>query len=244
MRKIAIILLIVTKISFGQDFKTGLLIPDLKIVDESEICCIYIPKDGFNVYSSPNGEIIGKLSRLNNSLEDEQELYKLYFIEKNTKKQELLNLSDFQEIGYEIWALKYIDSKNNFIKVELKNQNFWINKDEILRKGFKVVNWQTFLLENADNLLGYYANDKGLNLREEPNDNSKIIATVKGDLFEIKPTPENVNIWTKVKIRKYKKHPCLSDLDETELIEYELEGWLKLVDENGFPNVWYYARGC
>ena len=54
----------------------------------------------------------------------------------------------------------------------------------------------------------------------------------------------NEGPWTKVKVKKYREHPCTTGLSQNEIVEYELEGWVKIVDDNGRPNVWYYPRGC
>ena len=81
-------------------------------------------------------------------------------------------------------------------------------------------------------------------MRALPSTDSDLILTFNGDLFEIAPTEQAEGNWVKVKVIKYKEHPCLSELNQEELIEQKFEGWLKLVDDNGSPNVWYYSRGC
>jgi hypothetical protein len=50
--------------------------------------------------------------------------------------------------------------------------------------------------------------------------------------------------WVNINVKKYKEHPCVSELNENELIEEKFEGWVKIVTDNGLPNVWYYSRGC
>ena len=244
MTRIITILLLTTNFCFGQGFKSGLILPDFRIVDENEVCCIFVPKDGFNVYDSPKGQKIGTFIRLTDSKQDDQAPYKLYLYKPEKKVRELFELSNFQEIGYEIWALTFIDRKDGFIQVIGNKSNYWLEEKEIAKKGFKTETWQNFLFEKVGDLLGFYAKDPGLNLREKPDTNSKIISTLKGDLFEITPTAENIGGWTKVKVKKYREHPCSSDLNEIEIIEFELEGWIKIVDDNGQPNVWYYSRGC
>ena len=83
-----------------------------------------------------------------------------------------------------------------------------------------------------------------MRLRKEPNSNTEIIGSVRGDLFEIKLTNQTAGQWCKVKITKYREHPCWTDLSEKENIEYKTEGWLKIIDDNGEPNLWNYTRGC
>ena len=78
MTRILIILFFITSYCCGQDFKNGLIIPDFEKVDENDVCCVYIPKDGFNVYDSPNGQKIGVFIRLDDLKLDEQAPYKLF----------------------------------------------------------------------------------------------------------------------------------------------------------------------
>src|SRR5690606_40358846 len=83
---------------------------------------------------------------------------------------------------------------------------------------FHVTGVQTCALpiSNAGQVLGFYANDPGLNLRDSPSVNGKVLKKLKGDLFEITPTTQSKGLWVKVKVKKYKEHPCTSDLRSEE----------------------------
>ena len=244
MKQILIIVILITKFCFTQQYQNGFILPDFDKVEQSEVCCIYSPEEGFTVFNSPNGNEIGTLTRMTESNADDQAPYKIFFIHKSTETAKQIELSNFKQIDYEIWAITYFERKNGFVRIVEGNVDFWLSENEIEEKNFKIENWKNFLISNTGSLLGYYANDPGLNLRVLPSKNSDLILTLKGDLFEITPTDQSEGNWVKVKVMKYKEHPCVSDLNQEELIEYKLEGWLKLVDENGSPNVWYYSRGC
>ena len=153
-------------------------------------------------------------------------------------------MSNFKEIGYEVWTLTYFDRVDGFLRIIDDNHNYWLDENEIFQKGFKIETWQNFLLENSGELLGFYANEPGLYVRESPDKNSKIIVFLQGDLFEITPIAECIDGWNKVNVKKYRGHPCESNYNDPEIIELELNGWIKIVDDNGRPNVWYYPRGC
>ncbi len=244
MKQLLIIFILTTRFCFAQQYQNGLILPDINKLEESEICCIYSPKEGFTVFNLPNGNKIGTLARMTEINNDDQAPYKIFFIHKSNKNVKQIELSNFAEIGYEVWAITYFERKNGFVRIVDSNVDFWLSEMEIEEKNFKVEYWKEFLISNTGNLLGYYANDPGLNLRVLPSKNSDLILTLKGDLFEITPTEQALGNWVKVNVTKYKEHPCSSDLSQEELIEYKLEGWLKLVDHNGLPNVWYYSRGC
>jgi hypothetical protein len=229
-------------LTFGQTFQNGLILPDKN--ENEEICCIYSPKEGFEIYDGPNGELIGRLTRNVTQNTGDQSFYRIYFVDYLTKTEQLIGLENFQEIGYEVWAITYKQINDDFVNLNIKNKNYWLKITDLQKVGFTLTNWQTFLSNNIDNLLGFYANDPGLNLREQPNLNSRIIRTLKGDINQISPTKEHSGHWTKVKVIFSKEHPCGTDLTEKENIIEELEGWIKIVDDEGKPNVWYYSRGC
>jgi hypothetical protein len=203
-----------------------------------------LPKEGFTVFNSPNGNIIGFLTRMNESNTDDQAPDKIFFTDKSTDAVKQIELSKFKEIGYETWAIIYFERNNGFVRIVDSNINFWLSEKEIEEKSFKIENWKNFLISKTGRLLGYYANDPGLNLQVLPSKDSDIILTLKGDLIEITPTEQTEDNWVKVKVIKYKEHPCIGELSPEELIEEKFEGWIKLIDDNGLPNVWYYSRGC
>ena len=239
---ITIFFIFIIHLTFGQTFQNGLILPDKN--EDEEICCIYSPKDGFKIYDGPNGKLIGILTRNVTQNTGDQSSYRIYFVDNQTNTEQLIELDNFQEIGYEVWALTYKQIKDDFVNLNIKNKNFWLKINDIQKDGFALTKWQTFLSNNVDNLLGYYANDPGLNLREQPNLNSRITRILKGDINQISPTKEHNGHWTKVKVIISKEHPCGADLTEKENIKEELEGWIKIVDDDGKPNVWYYSRGC
>lgn len=243
MRRFLTVLLVLSSaLSFGQDIQNGLILPDCK--ESDTICCIYVPKDGFTVYTRPNGEEIGLVTRNVHQNVGDQFYYRIYFVDERTKSVNQIGLEFLKEIGYEVWAFNYSERKDGFVKFQYETQDLWIRESEIEAEGFSLVDWQSFLMDNVGSFLGYYANDPGLNLREEPNTHSRIIRALKGDTVQISPTTEHNGLWTKVKVVISKEHPCGTSLTEEENIIEKLEGWIKIVDENGLPNVWYYSRGC
>ncbi|MEE9406955.1 MAG: SH3 domain-containing protein [Polaribacter sp.] len=203
-------------------------------------CCILSPKDGFTAYSAPNGKEIGKVKRIGNKETNNQFAYEIYFVSENQK----IKLTDYSEIGYEIFAFNFTDSVNGFVKLKNQHLNIWFRLNEINHLGFKAVTWMDYMVLNSEKVLGYYAKKPGLRIRTKPNTTGKIIGSVKGELFEIKLTKNISGQWAKVMVTKYKEHPCNTELDEKANIEYKSEGWMKVIADNGTPNLWSYSRGC
>lgn len=122
----------------------------------------------FEVYDRPKGNIIGILKRFGDAKKDDQVPYKIYLISGNKKIQ----IDNYREIGYEIFAINYTDVSDGFVKVLDPSKSHWLSVSEINKKDFKTVNWMDYLINQSADVLGYYAKDSGLNLRKEPNANS------------------------------------------------------------------------
>jgi len=242
MRIFTLILIFSCNLSFGQVLQNGLIIP--KENDQSDSYGIYFPKEGFALFDKPNGEKIGILTSSAESYSGGQTTSEVFFLNNSSKKEKSIDMWSLFQIDYEIWAINYIERKNGFVRIIDTSLNFWVSENEIVEKKFVITEWQKFLIDNSGNVLGYYANDPGLFLRDKPSVEGKILKKLKGDLYEITPYNESVGLWTKVKIKKYKEHPCSSNLNETENVEFEIVGWIKIVDDSGVPNLWFYARGC
>jgi len=229
---------------FANIQQNGLILPkNYNDNNFDNYCCVFAPTNGFNLYDAPNGNIIGKvLQKQNPNLANTQQhvialLNGNSYIFKNFNK-------GLTEVGYELFAMSSFKVKDGFVKIFDKKSAYWLKISEIEKDDFKVSNWQDFLVENNDKLLGYYAKKPGLNLREAPSKNARVLKTLRGNLFEIRLQKEVKGYWNKVKVIKYQEHPCKGDLTKEENIEYILNGWIKTVDDDGTPNVWYYPRGC
>jgi hypothetical protein len=234
---------LVTNSSPGQSIQYGFILPsDVENIGGLFSDTSFIgPKGGFTVFSKPNGDTTGILSPEFNILRTDEGSVNEYYI--STKNSTIKCTPDVQFVTYGRRLLYYSARKEGFVKISDDSPELWISEKEIHRKNYRLVEWQEFLTANSGLLVGYYAKGSGLNLRESPSVKGKLIKTLKGDLFEITPTGECVGLWAKVKVTKYLVHPCnFSGQDEVRNIEYVLEGWIKIVDEQGLPNItWYFS---
>lgn len=139
-------------------------------------------------------------------------------------------------VDYEVYALKFIDSKGSFCQLE---NEMWIDHREFAQSGLIVKSWFDYGLQRGE-VLGWYANKPGLTLWAKPNKSSSQIKVLNGDLLEINLTDETVKNWVKVKVDEYEVHPCV-DSDSKPINTYS--GWIELVDDDGLLNIWHY-EGC
>ena len=239
---ITFLFFILRTLIYGQELQYGLILPEK--VEREGICCIYAPKEGFQVYARPGGTRTGVLTRNPDADNEYETYYQIYFVDGQTGKAEQLEIDPFREVGNRIWSVTYFERRDGFVRVYNTERNFWLSEQEIARKGFKLTEWQEFLADNTGYLTGFFAESPGLNLRTSPDADSEVIMAVRGVINQIIPTREHSGPWTRVKVIVHKENPCDTGLSKEDNIKEELEGWIKIVGDNGSPNVWYYPRGC
>jgi hypothetical protein len=215
----------------AQDMTKGLIMPDPDVAFKS--CCLYIPTSGLVAYDRPNGKEIANLEP--GAPDNNGEVYKAFI--KSDQGLTEFSYANLYMVGYEVMAIVYIDKQGEFVKT---NNRYWLSVKELKSKGLILTTWMEYLI-NAKDVLGWYANDPGLNLRAEPTTNAEILATLKGDLWEITPTSETKGLWCKVTVKEYRKHPCSGGKD---LVIQTLTDWVKLLSDEQTPNVWDYGKGC
>ena len=211
----------------AQGITNGLIMPD----EGFNICCYYIPSSGLKVYEQPNGKAVGELTL--GTADKNNEVYDASIQLKDRKIN--FGYPNMEMVGYEIMAMTFKDAQSNFVKLQ---NGYWLDINEITSKKLKLTSWMEYII-NKDT--EWYANDPGLNLREYPSADSKILATLKGDLWGIKPSNEIKGNWCKVSVTHYRIHPCSG---EDNLIIKTFTGWIKLISDEETPNVWHYGKGC
>jgi len=198
---------------------------------------VYVPGSGINIYKEPNGTVLGKLTR-DSSSSAHHNSPKVFLLIEDQRIS--LGDPDVKIVGDDITALVYVDRDSDFVKIE---QGYWIKVSELEDKGLSAIDWIQYLIDNSPNVIGYYAKNPGLNLRENPSEQSELVLTLKGDLLEIKLTEETKGFWCKVIVTKYSEHPCASKGNFDEIKLKTFVGWIKLLSDDQTPNVSYY-KSC
>ena len=214
------------------ELRKGIILP--RNSEHWEPCCIYIPTSGIKLYTSPNGDLIGKLE-LKNS-DSNSEYYESRIVFKESAMEEF-QLDNFEMVGYEIFALKYIDYIDSFYQLENK---MWVDMHELQSSGLIPQSWFQYAIDIGD-VLGWYGNEPGIELRSNPNTESETLKVLKGDLLEIKLSKTISGNWIKVRVNEYEIHPCNEPKSEP-IKAYE--GWIELISVNGTLNLWKYSKGC
>jgi hypothetical protein len=155
----------------------------------------------------------------------------------------IVNSDDWIEVGYEALCLKYYQKRGSFILVLVHSRpgGFWISARELEKANSCIAEWKDFLLSERS---GYYPNVKeGLVLRKKPSIKSESIVLLKQEDpsdYMITLTGKTQGLWAEVKVTTNGFYPCV----EAKVKKRNYSGWIKILDNKGSPNIWFYTRGC
>lgn len=143
------------------------------------------------------------------------------------------------EIDYEKSGLLVFESREGHVKIFDNNRQReqWLSLEDLREKGFEYLPWIDFMTNPNQWFLPYFY---GMNLREAPNTSAPILVLAKGEQFEITPTGKVDGFWAEVIIEEYDSVYCESPHN---LVKSYI-GWIKILDDAGYPNIWFYTRGC
>ncbi|MFI5221847.1 MAG: hypothetical protein ACHQK8_05950 [Bacteroidia bacterium] len=245
MRKLLAVFFIFFSLQIWGQYRTGLILPKyfMESTRRDSFCCVLFPDSNCNLYDKPGGKKLGRICRVGDPNWDEHHYEKLYFKLKKTKP-ELLGLDIFREIGFETYCFGFDDIRNGYVRVFTPLRNFWLSIAEIKKMEYTITGWNEFIIKSAGKVNGFFPNSAGVSLHRKPDADSKVILNMKGVEFVITPTGTCKGRWCKVRVKQYKKNPCVADrTDEPNLIR-SFEGWILLTDPTGNPLIWFYTHGC
>jgi hypothetical protein len=154
---------------------------------------------------------------------------------------------------------------NVFLKVfEIKNTSYkilsntvegglWIDFNEINSKGLTFNTYYSILFNDNPNSVGSWRNAPGslgvnlfkscLNVRTEPSTNGKVVRCISRNINDIKfhriSIEYHKEAWAFITVNEY----ASDSGDVGEGCQYKLlnefRGWAKLIDDKGYPNLWF-----
>jgi len=150
-----------------------------------------------------------------------------------------VNREDWIEVTDGGACLKYYQQRGSYFLILIHSswQGFWISSSELEKVNFYVIDWMSFLL--AEKTGFYPATEKGLVLREEPNPKSKGVIWVKNVNYLITLSGKTEGQWAEVKVTWPRFG--LGEKKEAKPQTY-YKGWIKILDDKGYPNIWFYTR--
>ena len=150
--------------------------------------------------------------------------------------------NDCIEVTYEGVCLKYYERNQQFIRVlhnVIPDPPVYLKISDIERLGYEIVDWKEFIGISRKGWRRFDHHGPPLTLRESPSLISKPILSFHGNLYVIEIIGPWKGSWVYVEIMQYSKFDMI--LNERD-IQHRYRGWIKALDERGFPNIWFTTR--
>lgn len=191
---------------------------------------INLPDSSLNIYKKPNGQKFGELQRNSH----EQAYYNVYLSFTTNRKDIKVDIRDLIEINYEGTCLKYYDKQDGYVQCLINNYvgGIWIKIEELEKLGFKPTDWLTFLTGIEKCFFPLKATTMALY-----NADGLCIDSLTRGEHVIKLTKESKNEYQQVVLERPNECGGCSGNQIG-------SGYIKAIDDNGHPRIWYYTRGC
>lgn len=192
-----------------------------------------IPEDGVLCFDKEKKEV-GKIVILDNKP----------FIVLNNGSKTKIEYNDFENVGYGPAYLRFHDAKDNFAKVieQTNESEYWISIDtsskasaytylELLKKTQN----KEWAIVTGQKCLTVWSKNDSLGCIKNTHINPEDYGVDITFLGEFNSDMAMVFI----KIFDFEDYMVLEPDPPAKVIK-EYTGWVKLIDNNGFPNIWYY----
>ena len=170
-------------------------------------------------------------------------------ISVNGSKVEVLRPKNVVEVGYEISAMVYFDSRDGRLQVLQKShpQGVWLDPKDIKGRN-EQKSWIQVLADSG----GAWSGFDSYRVRAEPSLDGAVLTKLRdqdlwpGRSHQVSPTGKFKGAWVEVRVQEFKGgHWCDQGPDGEHPIGKPIVGWVKVADDNGqLPDIWYYTRGC
>lgn len=239
MKRICCIALILLPFGlFGQNEVTGIGFIDLKLykyLDE------YSKTEGLDLYKSPGGEVIACL---------EEDSTAKYVFRKVVDSQGFSQEFSMWKSGFisaEFGAyprdvLECYEEKDGFVQVKINDKKYWISLNDLAVEGAKLIRWTTHLSGISGQMRVLYS----MNLRTTATVNSDRIMVVRKvneskNLHLVKMTGNFEGNWAEVEVHIWEEN---NYCDQRAYGDRIIKGWMKYLDDKGFPNVFPVSFPC
>lgn len=228
----------------------GLLIPDFeKLPELPRERFAYAPAaSGWTVYQSPEGKPRGRLSRFCPTARYEDGNMRMFLLpNRNPNECGHITTENLHHLSDDTYVIPFFEKHGDFIRLfdAAKFSDVWVKIDEVATQNFQMVDWISYFVERRYSPA--HANG-GLNLREGPYADAPVILTVRGEEMDIFLIGYDDGFcegqWCKVKVIVHKENPCTTTIPEAQNRIKECEGWIKLIDDSGLPNIYINTKGC
>ncbi len=191
---------------------------------------INFPMAEMDLYASPSQQVkAGKIFRLNS--------LNLVFEASAAAARIRVSSKDLVEWAPMAFGLRYFREENGFVMVLMHTtgKGLWLSKRDLDYIRYKATGWMEMFRKEPLVLVNQV--DVGVNLRKEADASSLRILLVKGNHYGILLGEQTEGLWAQARVLRYPAKPCRQPSANGPAVE-EWSGWIKILDDAGYPNVW------
>lgn len=229
--------------------KAGLIIPDFeKLNDLPREQFAYVPQGGLplrNMQQQPVA-MLSKFCPVGKYTDGHMRMFILP--DQNPNNCVDVPLEQLHHWSDDAYVIPFYENAQGMVRLFNASSfgSTWVRISDITERNFLLLGWKDYFISRRSSPL--FARGSGLNLRVSPYADANRITTIKGDTMQIYLTGYDEGFcegpWCKVKVKVYKENPCTTQLSEEDNFTREYEGWIKLIDDSGWPNVFMNTKGC
>jgi hypothetical protein len=192
------------------------------------------PLAKIELFDGPSGKSVGSIIKKNS-------LNILYQINAKGFPYRVAD-KDLVELLPHGYCLKFFEIRDNFVKVLVNStgRGYWISLKEMAYLRYKSMNWVTWMKSSKE--VFYPMVDVGINLRSAPDQKSNKVELLKGNHYAITLSGNTEGSWAEASVSYYAVPPCKGN--QKVAASKVMQGWIKVIDDAGMPNIWYYPQGC
>jgi hypothetical protein len=236
-------------LNLNLESRAGVLVPDFsKLPDLPRQQFVYVPTGGLPLFEAQQKQVatLSKFCPVGKYTDGHMRMFTLPLSNPNNCVN--VPLEKLHHYSDDTYVIPFFENDTKVLRLFDGNSlgSTWAKVSDIIERNFVVMSWKDYFISRRTSPI--LAKGRGLNLRESPYADARRILTVKGERMHMFITGYDDGFcegpWCKVKVKIYKENPCTTQSTEEANVESEYEGWVKLIDDAGLPNVYMNTKGC
>ncbi len=198
-----------------------------------------------HLYEWPAGNIVAQLRKEKDP--ENPNLTRSTFV-LNGKEQAIdSRFQTFALSGFKDHYLQFYQEYEGYVQIRLNGNAYWLHQKELTQHSFSYQPYLSYLKQLGMGLTPLIG--MNINLREAPHAKGEKIVLVKSNddlvgphfvLGLLEEAPQGN--WARVEVKKYPSWGNYCQGQTSGVVSYQ--GWMKVLDNAGHPNVWQYSGAC
>jgi hypothetical protein len=156
---------------------------------------------------------------------------------------------EFVPCAYAEDCLKVYQFGDGFVNIlrTVGGSGVWMRVTDLQQAGYLPIDYVQWLIDEQQHLHALWLPERGITVRERPGFSQRKLVTIpaeKGFDFSLEFTGDVQETWAEAEVCYYTNRCEIPTENPLYADGHCFLGWLKILDRQGFPNVWYNTEGC